>query len=1479
MKVILVFPLLFVAKLLMTFGPVEAMNVNNQPRNEITKTSSSKKLHSGSSSVAKPHVASGLAPSTFCSSSASANVNAVSNVPITLEDGTLLTGIEDIIYGIDFTVILRKDGTVWGLGNNDHGQLGVGSIAELFATPIQTEEGALRDVTGIWSDGITIFAERTDGTIWKSSDEASNGCFNDQDEHLSILKSKNKNSFLAENHCKLQEDRCRMLFNPGDSSLPEEWLLKYFGYTGVDSLALAPNGSGLTIFQCYLQGVDPKQAEPEEPFAISISATGPYRAPANIELIVNVRCPANTSISKVEYYCNGDCLGTNTTSPYQFTLNGFLQNAYRIEARAYDSTGKVATATTEFEVVPSNRYYRGNMPAPFDYFSSIIAIDSQKGIFLDKKDLNQAVDFRTLFPENKYPNYPWFLRAASYLNDPCYHIIYNKNQISYLPVNNIPTINGVSVGGQPPMVAFGSRGGGTPLYINQNYRFGIAGGGQRPEAMNNPDIKIEVYDKEDFVLGANNVAPVYTETYTLPLPGNKSEWSKFNTNGLVQDYHLIQTNNSKVIDFETQVQYATGRPFLDSFGETGTYPLLITHKAANDFYYYKISVMGSGSLPTNNVTLFDMARNESQTDQAYNISYSLDFEQSLPWQSKLIKTPHFQGVFLPSQYQGKDVDELIHQAPLVNDTLSIPDKTGFTLGQLTQLNNSPELKIHPELDKLVIDKKNDPIALANYVLNEIELTDAIGYNINNEVNCGSINPQGIGRDALATYLERQGSPIEQCALLIYLLRKAGYPAAYVFPEHDKTLMFDKQLSKLLRMQLRGTMNFTKNAGLPELIPVNYPWVATYINGKWVHIFPWLKDTEVSERKDIWNYFPIGYQMGKQWLLHYLLNDPTIRSLSKEDNIGTLFPLYAEKELKKSNLTLDDVGIKYKNRPYNCSKDDFPRPWRTPVISDDNLAQNLDASQNPKLASTLTDIFDTIDIAVISDRKGTGNPDLKAHQGEPVIHTGPMRMVDLHDRRLLLYHEVIQGSNPTKYNMILSLDSYDSSPGSNDNKATYNFNSDERSNSDLFRSARKSSVILDNNDDSLVYTISYVRHPQAENKKVIINDTQQFPGLYELLTINDTRSLRKGDMACLSLDYGRVTQEMLDFQANKFSSYQQTANTHSETSLDPSIIKGQLLELMGQSYYYQISQCQQMLEWLTKTHPISVAAHGLAKLSPQRNEDNSLTISTDNGIDDINLIYPNVDMSFQTTALVGNGSSHLDSGDTLNTARSIGGELMIGEMSADEHRIINQFFHQDSAISTVKLLDIAQGWTSETGCASKPGEGVLILTSANYQEEGNLSYAANKTTDHSPVSHLLSEWASLGGEWNNVKDTFSDPNKGPLSTIIMTPGPITAAGQQGTPYTGMGAMVFGVDSFAALISAKMTIANGGYGGATHAFDDKKNLNIQLSPSSGGGFSIGVQTPISQREQEQFNNWNKPEDLYNRTHPDTPYTPPNPFILET
>ncbi|MFI0348701.1 MAG: Ig-like domain-containing protein, partial [Chthoniobacterales bacterium] len=626
-----------------------------------------------------------------------------------------------IVKGSNYSIGLKSDGTVWGWGSNDHGQLGVEksvtSVSEDSPVEMKTLSGPLDQITDIISYHDISYALRLDGSVWSAGDES-----NKSDLAQEIPGTGNIISFSTQQGELLFQKRDGgfyksdgTFYQPGTnipfyqasatpllsvssltagSELPDSWQLEYFGYTGVDPSLLAPSGNGKTILECYLEGIDPTEALPEEPFALSLSAEGPYRARANVTLVANVTHPEGRDISKIEFYFQGQCLATNTERPYEFTTN-YSEGQFLIEAIAYDSSGRTATGSNLITIEPSNWYSRGLGTDP-KYKSSLIAIDEGKGVFLDKTD-----DF-----QGKYATFPWFLRTDSGEKDPCHHVMVDPANPTYVgreAVNTIPQTNGVSVGGAPAMVAFGSEGRGDSLYINQDYHFGILCG--IPKVENG--LKIEVYDKDDFSSGKTNVKPAVVRSYNLPNPKNRDEWEDFYQKGHLKEIHLQENIHGKMADFETQVQYSSGGPS-DTLGMAlPYYPLLVTHRAANNNFYYKVSFQGEAVDPKNPSQRIAMSLPSS------NISYTLDFENAPAWSAAILSDPHFQRSLLPSQYQGKSVDELIHQTPEVRDTLSTLESSGFTKEQLTKVDNSPELKSHHELDKLSDMLGNNPMVIAN----------------------------------------------------------------------------------------------------------------------------------------------------------------------------------------------------------------------------------------------------------------------------------------------------------------------------------------------------------------------------------------------------------------------------------------------------------------------------------------------------------------------------------------------------------------------------------------------------------------------------------------------------------------------------------------------------------------------------------------------------------------------------------------------
>ena len=547
----------------------------------------------------------------------------------------------------------------------------------------------------------------------------------------------------------------------------------------------------------------------------------------------------------------------------------------------------------------------------------------------------------------------------------------------------------------------------------------------------------------------------------------------------------------------------------------------------------------------------------------------------------------------------------------------------------------------------------------------------------------------------------------------------------------------------------------------------------------------------------------------------------------------MFPLYAAEQLKTNNLTLGDVGIYYRNKQNNYVHcEDFPRPWQTSSISSNNIVAHLN-----------DDFFDTINIKVFSNNNPKGT----------LLDTGNLRFADLHDRRLLLYHQIVPGTTPPQYNMILSLEAYDSTFGSSDLSTTNTFTQGIHPDRGDLRAPQKISTTLqtaatqnDLNDDDISYQISCFHHKQAEQANR--DYAAQFPSLVEIDSIEDSRPLRKGDMAALSLNYGRVTKEMKNFELKKYIDYQRRIEADPNTPTDPELATGQILQLMGKTYYYHVSQSQQQLEDLTKVHTISFRAHGLTKLSPEHGLYGPIT-TTNNGILDFNLYYPKVDMSFQKAVTLGNQTVHLESGANAQQGL-LSLSLLTAEGSAQEHHIINEFFNQKNAASTVKLLDIAQGWTSDTEKEEYRGEeNIMILRADNYLNEEARSLGA-----YSKITDRLDGFIAM---WTKIKTFFNNNKNDPFATVFMTPKPLTVPGQGGLPYTGMGAFAISLSNSAAWITDRMSIENGGYGGSLNIPIYSNNpyaINNVLLPTAGGGFSFN-QDPFQSALEKSINANNK------------------------
>lgn len=562
-----------------------------------------------------------------------------------------------------------------------------------------------------------------------------------------------------------------------------------------------------------------------------------------------------------------------------------------------------------------------------------------------------------------------------------------------------------------PLAYFGGAAAGTPLHVGQSYEFGFHAG--RPvngvtNADVQPTIRFRVFPKDAFTNPV--VFAAYDLSDELPVPPSRwgtndnSNWDNFVANDFQRTYELP--------GMMTTLRLVEGDRWQDKWGLSNSLAYTLTHVATTDAFVYVVEQGGWWQSSTNVSASMAIRVNGGVTNANSRALYAMEFEQRPPWRSVYIHDPHFDAEPLPPAYQGRTPEELAHAVSPVPDFTS-PPATNLCLS----LDDSPELRQHPTLDRFVEDMRTggperDVLTFASFVLNEIELTDALSYRDDGSYETNSINAGGVNRNALGVFLERQGSPAEICSLLVYMLRKAGIPAVYANPAPNSVKMTDARLSRLLRMQVVGAVNATGALELagspttnllqnaprdPALIPVNYPWVAAYVpdseqggSNRWVHIFPWLADTEITEGKDFYEHMapasgsdPDGVRNAWQWLDRYVRGDSNLLSLAEGNVPSAILPKYIESRLKANHpgVAPDEIGVRIGNRKNHLTRlADLPRPFS--VTAAPAYWTNLSQKAN---------IFDTLQVQIV---EGTTTR----------ADTGEMRTADLHNRRFLIRQE-------------------------------------------------------------------------------------------------------------------------------------------------------------------------------------------------------------------------------------------------------------------------------------------------------------------------------------------------------------------------------------------------------------------------------------------------------------------------------------------
>ena len=614
---------------------------------------------------------------------------------------TNLFNVSAIAAGKLHSLALCTNGSVYAWGGNSSGQIGDGTITNRLICTLVTN---LSNVTAIAAGGQHSLAVMTNGTVWAWGNNACGQLGNNSFLNTNIPVQVTNLSGVA-------SIAAGANFSAALSTNGTVWLwgCNVYGQMGDGSTTNHP----IPIQLAWVIGAKAIQAGENHLMITMSDGTLQMLGANSCGQLGNGSMVNQSSISSVPSF---SLIQPNYSAiiPNNPNYSGLSQNLYY-----------------------TNRslYRRGYLPGWVDSISLVSALNFQMGI-----ELNPTGDNTNLFGGT----IPWFSQIH---RDTRYHAHIDNFVTGSYDYSVTPSFNN-------PIVAFGSAEGGAPLYIGQSYNFGIFPG-HRIESVSNPEftntIRILVYARTNFLSGITNIFPIATNDIYIPrqtVATDLTNWNKFSSNGFTTTINayglsttvfLFEPNYNNMFDVYLGGVWAT---YTNAYGMAGEEQYIITH-SANDIaknYYYRVEAMGACTMYTNWVYMVTNSSGGYSSD----ILYSLDFIEHPFWRSPFIDQPQYEGVPEPAFYMGDSPDQLTNQPTVI----SYPVALG---SNCTNIDTSPELRQSPILDQFVKDMRNDPVALARYVANEIRLSDYMACGPTN-VTYASINLGGINRGALERIL-------------------------------------------------------------------------------------------------------------------------------------------------------------------------------------------------------------------------------------------------------------------------------------------------------------------------------------------------------------------------------------------------------------------------------------------------------------------------------------------------------------------------------------------------------------------------------------------------------------------------------------------------------------------------------------------------------------------------------------------------------
>ena len=1031
----------------------------------------------------------------------------------------------------------------------------------------------------------------------------------------------------------------------------------------------------------------------------------------------------------------------------RFTLNGSYTS---------DSNLIAALELTQLSANEGKPVFRRGVSSNSDRYSTVLALDGQPGL--------RSVD----------------LTLASELVSMPRH--YSQGSSDH----SIPAC--------APIVNFGSEHGASALLTDVSYDFGVSTGDifqdldgfllEEVLAGKNPSSSsllkgfyLVVRDRNDYSV---------VERIALDLPDPQTQpWNALLEDGMRKKFLHREYGLTTWIKIQSSSEWNYANTAI-----VANYNYLFTHFANANSVDYTFTVEAASNF--NGIPSVQYTEGDYAGKATTNPLYSVAFDVGQPWRVQQFELSHA-GELLPSSYQGTDArarsmkesdfESIIYRSLNATGTgagavLDLATQAGMDQFEDSYINvdNAPEFKSHPILDQLVADFNSDPLALARFVFNEIEVTDYVGVhpgltatNVPIEVTLG-----GLRRDALAVLQEGQGSPREICVLLVYLMRACGVPAAIAEPEGANVYLLDTDFSHLIGQNIAGT------ALTPEKIPLNYPWVVIYLEGEnepFKHMFPWIKETELTEGYDLYDFIPDRLNSGFKYFDQFIRADNEVMMVGLDGSVEesvrgydddqpyVLWPALIKQLLYDDGrgVSFDEIGIRKVNRPQQYAQwQEFPKPFDVqgqPVLYENYVIQ--------------PDRYDTIQLSVARDDGNLNTIDL---ENNLLFETVEIPLMDLHNRSVNLDYsngkitlsiapyvpysgQVSYGGN--SYPDIGDVDYVGRAKLGYEYVVNFSGSSAEFA----FKEHRQRAYDQTLQEQSTLYSnFTSSRNFWNFQGSFIDSDiasweTRSTRGILKL----DHRQILPGNFA-FCYNYGRVTPAMLKKHTRDLVYHDQVVTQLGGVE-DVTVTRHRLFTLMGQVYWQKIRDFEAQT---AQKHKFVLPGKGGALTTG--------LLSDSSG----NLVFPSINVfSLFSNAHYG---GHVNLGNGWDRYSSKWDFIHVSHLqgSAYEHAILRNFLGAEGAYSTVKVLQEASR-NHRVDPENVPD--IVVLTNGPNQngkdwgQEGQEYYQGKR----------LKNWAS--SLWNKVLwhlDASSDDHNGEYAELwgvardsfevaYMPPGPVEIDG--------------------------------------------------------------------------------------------------------